>query len=738
MSELRRKLVIVGDGACGKTCLLIVFSKGTFPEVYVPTVFENYVADVEVDGRHVELALWDTAGQEDYDRLRPLSYPDSHVILICFAVDSPDSLDNVQEKWISEVLHFCQNLPIILVGCKKDLRHDPRIIEELRKTSQRPVTPDEGMAVASKIGAVRYLECSAKTGEGVREVFEHATRAALIQKPRGSRGKSNVSTALQDKAAELGRDFSWSDLSLPLLPHLSLHGDSPLDLANAARKPPALHQLPDKTSRCTSSPPKIDKNGALRQLVQYAMMIDAGSTGSRIHVYKFNYCGASPELESEVFEHVEPGLSSYINRDAPAGSSYAGDAARAAHSLRPLLDAAKKTIPQDLWRYAPVTLKATAGLRLLPGTASSEVIKAARSLLENEYPFPVADSTDESGHSLGDGVEIMNGRDEGVYAWITVNYLLNLIGAGDVPTREHKGKNGRTRRTAAVLDLGGGSTQIVFEPQSQGNIDLAMQPGEHVYKLHDFEGESFTLYQKSYLGYGLKEARTAVNSLVAFAHTLRHPDTIRPDNRFADVLPWTAMSPNNTEIPSPCFAKGTRKTVKIRQPEESREAEVTFVGTDGGFDACRRLVEVMIDKDAVCHTRPCSFAGEYQPSMRDTFSHSSIIALSYFYDRIAPLGLGPTFTIKELKTLAERVCAPPENWDKESPPFSNEALEELRGRPEHCLDLTYMYSLFSLGYELDGSRYITLAKKIGDFELGWALGAQLAVLQQGVFYKDPK
>ena len=99
-------------------------------------------------------------------------------------------MDNVQEKWIIEVLHFCQNLPIILVGCKKDLRRDPKIIDELRKTSQRPVTPEEGMAVASKIGAVRYLECSAKTGEGVREVFEHATRAALIQKPRGNRGKS--------------------------------------------------------------------------------------------------------------------------------------------------------------------------------------------------------------------------------------------------------------------------------------------------------------------------------------------------------------------------------------------------------------------------------------------------------------------------------------------------------------------------------------------------------------------
>ncbi|KAI9733249.1 MAG: GTP-binding protein Rho1 [Cirrosporium novae-zelandiae] len=184
MAEIRRKLVIVGDGACGKTCLLIVFSKGTFPEVYVPTVFENYVADVEVDGKHVELALWDTAGQEDYDRLRPLSYPDSHVILICFAIDSPDSLDNVQEKWISEVLHFCSGLPIILVGCKADLRTDPKTREELKKTSQEPVSADKAEDVRKKIGAKMYIECSAKTNENVAKVFEEATRAALLQKKK--------------------------------------------------------------------------------------------------------------------------------------------------------------------------------------------------------------------------------------------------------------------------------------------------------------------------------------------------------------------------------------------------------------------------------------------------------------------------------------------------------------------------------------------------------------------------
>mmetsp|Transcript_38939 Transcript_38939/g.62726 ORF Transcript_38939/g.62726 Transcript_38939/m.62726 type:complete len:193 (-) Transcript_38939:1146-1724(-) len=184
MAAIRKKLVIVGDGACGKTCLLIVFSKDQFPEVYVPTVFENYVADIEVDGKQVELALWDTAGQEDYDRLRPLSYPDTDVILMCFSIDSPDSLENIPEKWTPEVKHFCPNVPIILVGNKKDTRNDPTTQKELKKSKQEPVKTGEGNAMAEQIHAFAYLECSAKTKEGVREVFETATRAALQVKKK--------------------------------------------------------------------------------------------------------------------------------------------------------------------------------------------------------------------------------------------------------------------------------------------------------------------------------------------------------------------------------------------------------------------------------------------------------------------------------------------------------------------------------------------------------------------------
>ncbi|KAG0014262.1 GTP-binding protein Rho1 [Entomortierella chlamydospora] len=180
MSDIRRKLVIVGDGACGKTCLLVVFSIGEFPEIHVPTVFENYVTDVHVDGKAVELALWDTAGQEDYDRLRPLSFPDAHVILICFAIDSPDSLENVEEKWHPEVQHYCRGLPFILVACKKDLRYDQRTVDELRRNNQTPVSQERGAEVARRIKARDYVECSAKTKEGVDEVFQKATRAALL------------------------------------------------------------------------------------------------------------------------------------------------------------------------------------------------------------------------------------------------------------------------------------------------------------------------------------------------------------------------------------------------------------------------------------------------------------------------------------------------------------------------------------------------------------------------------
>jgi len=98
MATIRKKLVIVGDDDVANNCLFVTFAQDKFPEAHVPRVSENYVADIYVDGKNLELSLWSTAGMQDHDRLRPLSCPDTDVVLICHAVDSPDSLENVAEK----------------------------------------------------------------------------------------------------------------------------------------------------------------------------------------------------------------------------------------------------------------------------------------------------------------------------------------------------------------------------------------------------------------------------------------------------------------------------------------------------------------------------------------------------------------------------------------------------------------------------------------------------------------
>lgn len=178
LPDLKRKLVVVGDGGCGKTCLLIVYAENRFPEAYIPTVFENYITQVKYEGKEIELALWDTAGQEEYDRLRPLSYTESHIILIVFSIDFPTSLANVQDKWYPEVAHFCEGTPLILVGTKTDLRRDEQTRRMLGAQGQVPVTSEQGAAVAREIGA-KYVECSAKTGAGVQEVFNLALKESL-------------------------------------------------------------------------------------------------------------------------------------------------------------------------------------------------------------------------------------------------------------------------------------------------------------------------------------------------------------------------------------------------------------------------------------------------------------------------------------------------------------------------------------------------------------------------------
>ena len=144
---------------------------------YIPTVFDNFTIAREVDGIPVNFALWDTGGQQEYARLRALSYPETDVFLLCFSVINPSSLDNILTKWAPEIDHHRPEGKKILLGTKRDLLDDPETMEAL-KGEQLP-TPERIEYVRKKIDADCFLECSALTQEGLKNVFDTAVRLCL-------------------------------------------------------------------------------------------------------------------------------------------------------------------------------------------------------------------------------------------------------------------------------------------------------------------------------------------------------------------------------------------------------------------------------------------------------------------------------------------------------------------------------------------------------------------------------
>jgi len=160
------KVVLLGDAAVGKTSLLTRYSTGSFPAEYIPSVCDISYNSLEYEDQAVTLQLVDTGGQEDYDRVRPLSYSDTDVFLVLFSLTSRASLRRTEETWKPEAHEHCPGVPIVLVGTKSDLQ------EQLHEAFH--ITQEEALQTAQRIGAAQYLECSALKGLGVDEAFQSA------------------------------------------------------------------------------------------------------------------------------------------------------------------------------------------------------------------------------------------------------------------------------------------------------------------------------------------------------------------------------------------------------------------------------------------------------------------------------------------------------------------------------------------------------------------------------------
>ncbi|KAL8255689.1 hypothetical protein R6Q59_030756 [Mikania micrantha] len=213
---------------------------------------------------------------------------------------------------------------------------------------------------------------------------------------------------------------------------------------------------------------------------RYAVIFDAGSSGSRVHVFRFdrNLDLVHIDKELEVFVQLKPGL-----------SAYAANPKEAANSLLPLLEIAEKVVPQNVQKNTPVKVGATAGLRQLEGDASERILQAVKDLLKVKSSLETND----------DWVTVLDGTQEGAYQWVTINYLLTTLGK-------------KYSETVGVIDLGGGSVQMAY---AISEADAAKAPkikkGEDIYVKEMFlKGTKYYLYVHSYLNYGLLAARAEI------------------------------------------------------------------------------------------------------------------------------------------------------------------------------------------------------------------------------------
>ncbi|WAR18719.1 RHOU-like protein [Mya arenaria] len=233
LPETRIKCVLVGDGAVGKTSLIVSYTINDYPTEYMPTAFDNYSVVVTVDNKPIRLQLCDTAGQtmvngrppeladssgprscvelsshgslatwrDDFDSLRPLCYPETNVFMLCFSVMCPTSYQNVVDKWVPEVRKHSPDAPIILVGTQCDLRNDVKVLIELAHYNEKPITEETAKQLAERIGAIDYVECSALTQKNLKEVFDSAILSSLdiFKKPKPIKRRISFRRSRKDK-----------------------------------------------------------------------------------------------------------------------------------------------------------------------------------------------------------------------------------------------------------------------------------------------------------------------------------------------------------------------------------------------------------------------------------------------------------------------------------------------------------------------------------------------------------
>ncbi|ESL10389.1 nucleoside phosphatase [Trypanosoma rangeli SC58] len=434
---------------------------------------------------------------------------------------------------------------------------------------------------------------------------------------------------------------------------------------------------------------------------RYSVVFDAGSTGSRVHVFRYKlisnphagkFAGDVKQQSLLPFLRLEDEL--FVENHEPLAGF--DNATRAAVSLLPLLDAAKSYIPASLHACAPLELKATAGLRRVGRERAQAVLHAVRRLFARE-PFWI--------RSELDSVRILEGREEGPLAWLTVNYLIGTI-QDDA-------------KTATIVDLGGGSTQIVMHSNDTNALNT---PAEFLHALN-VGGRSIVVYQHSYEGNGLHAAKEQLLEVVAAnvtgkgpaAQELNTSTSTGIDNGFN-------VSDDVVRDAFPCFPKGY---VHV----ESGISNTRDGGQVPSMEACSALFRRhVVRKHQPCGGASCGFNGVLQPNISAALT-GPVYAFSFYYDCLKPYIKGEVILVQDVLQIATRVCHSMK-VAQELHATKDTAKEGGLRKPEmECFELSYLFTLLHNGFGFPLEQQLHIAKKINGFEVSWALGASLATLE---------
>uniref|UniRef100_A0A336L1H2 CSON002872 protein n=1 Tax=Culicoides sonorensis TaxID=179676 RepID=A0A336L1H2_CULSO len=175
------KCIVIGDYYVGKTSLFTSYTQNMYPQKYQETlIYDKYSGTVSFDNKDINLLLYDIAGNEIYEIIRPQLYEDAKICLMCFSVVNPESFENIKYCWYPEIKECIPDISIILVGTKMDLRFDERVVKKLQDDNLSPITHSQGLELSRQLKCAKYIECSAVTQDGVDELFNDAVRLSMV------------------------------------------------------------------------------------------------------------------------------------------------------------------------------------------------------------------------------------------------------------------------------------------------------------------------------------------------------------------------------------------------------------------------------------------------------------------------------------------------------------------------------------------------------------------------------